>query len=73
MFSFQQELGGKTVCHIVESCRNLQKLNLDDVTQVYDDDVMHVISKVGDHLTTLILDGEDLTDIAFVYLNNCGR
>jgi hypothetical protein len=57
----------------VEGCQHLKKLNLDGVTQIFDDDVMHVIRKVGDQLTTLILDGEDITDVAYSYLNNCAR
>jgi hypothetical protein len=73
MFSFQQGLSGRTVRLIAESCQYLKKFNLDDVTQIFDDDVIHVIKKLGKQLTTLILDGEDLTDTAFSYLNNCAR
>jgi hypothetical protein len=51
----------------------LKKLSLDDVTQIFDDDAIHIIRKVGGQLTTLILDGEDLTDVAYSYLNNCAR
>ncbi|KDR11567.1 F-box protein SKP2A-like [Zootermopsis nevadensis] len=68
-----KDLTGKTVCDIVESCQNLKKLNLDDVTKIFDDDVICIIRKVGGQLTSLILDGEDLTDVAFSYLNNCAR
>ncbi|GFG37267.1 hypothetical protein Cfor_10960 [Coptotermes formosanus] len=66
-------LSGRTVRLIAESCQYLKKFNLDDVTQIFDDDVIHVIKKLGKQLTTLILDGEDLTDTAFSYLNNCAR
>jgi hypothetical protein len=73
MFSFQQGLSGITVRLIAESCQHLKKFSLDDVTQIFDDDVIHVIKKLGKQLTALILDGEDLTDVAFSYLNNCAR
>ena len=73
MFSFQQGLNGRTVRLIADSCQHLKKLRLDDVTQIFDADVIHVIKKLGKQLTTLVLDGEDLTDVAFSYLNNCAR
>jgi len=38
-----------------------------------DDDVIHVIDKLGKQLTTLGLDGSDLTDVAFSYLKNVAR
>jgi hypothetical protein len=73
VFSSQQGLSGKAVHLIVEGCQHLKKLSLDDVTLIFDDDIVHVIKKLGGQLTTLILDGEDLTDVAFSYLNNCAR
>jgi hypothetical protein len=57
----------------VEGCQHLKKLDLDDVTLIYDDDVLHVIRRLGSQLITLILDGEDLTDVAFSNLSNCVR
>jgi len=72
MFSFQQGLSGETVHLIVDSCQHLKKLGLDGV-RLTDDDVIHVIEKIGKQLTTLVLDGEDLTDVAYLYLRNCTR
>jgi hypothetical protein len=43
------------------------------VTEIVDDDVVHIIKKLGSQLTALILDGEDLTDVAFSNLSNCKR
>jgi hypothetical protein len=57
----------------VENCQHLKKLNLDDVTEIFDDDVVHIIRNLGSQLITLILDGEDLTDDAFANLSNCSR
>jgi hypothetical protein len=51
----------------------LKKLSLDGVRQIDDDDVIHVIKKIGKQLTTLVLDGQGLTDVAYSYLNNCAR
>jgi len=73
MFSFQQGLSGKTVCLIVDSCRHLKKLNLNQIEQFFDDDAIHVIKTLGKQLTVLVLDGRYLTDVAYSYLNNCAR
>ena len=73
MFVSQQELCGETVRLIADSCQNLKKLNLDSVKPVFDDDVIHVINRLGKQLTSLVLDGYELTDVAFLYLNNCSR
>jgi hypothetical protein len=70
---FQQGLSAGTVRLIVDSCQHLKKFSLDDVTQIFDDDIIHIIKTLGKQLTTLVLDGEDLTDVAFLYLNNCAR
>ena len=72
MFSFQQELSGKTVCLIVDGCLNLKKLRLNGV-RLTDDDVIHVIKTLGKQLTTLVLCGGCLTDVAYLYLRNCTR
>ena len=72
-FSFQQGLRGKTVRLIADDCQHLKKLSLLGVTQIDDDDVIHVIKKLGKQLTTLALDGELLTDVAYLYLKNCAR
>jgi len=71
MFSFQQ-VGGKTVRLIADSCQHLKKLSLVDVS-LFDYDVIHVISRLGKQLTTLGLYGGLLTDVAYLYLNNCAR
>jgi len=73
MISFQQELNGETVRLIADSCQHLKKLSLNDVRWIDDDDVIHVIRKLGKQLTTLYLDGHGLTDIVYSYLNNCAR
>ena len=73
MFSFQQELSGKTVRLIADSCQHVKKLSLDGVEQFFDDDVIYVIKKLGKQLTSLVLFGGDLTDVAYLYLNNCTR
>jgi len=72
-FFFQQELNGKTVRLIADGCQQLKKLRLKHLSQVFDDDVIHVIKKLGKQLTTLVLDGRNLTDVAYSYLNNCAR
>ena len=70
---FQQGLSGRTVRLIVDGCQHLRKLSLDYVRNIFDDDVIHIINKLGKQLTTLVLDGTELTDVAFSYLNNCSR
>ena len=72
-FSFQQGLSGKTVRFIAESCQHLKKLSLNGVERFWDDDIIHVIKKLGNQLTTLVLDGPGLTDVAYSYLKNCAR
>jgi len=74
MFSFPQGLSGETVRLIVDSCQHLKKLSLSGVRQIDDDDdVIHVIKKLGKQLTTLVLFGYHLTDFAYLYLRNCTR
>jgi len=77
MFSFQQGLNGITVRLIADSCQHLKKLRLGGYGQFVvdddDDDVIHVIKKLGKQLTTLVLDGVRLTDVGYSYLNNCPR
>jgi hypothetical protein len=46
---------------------------MDGVTEILDEDVIHIIKKLGKQLTTLVLDGHGLTDVAYLYLNNCTR
>ena len=73
MFSFQQGLSGKTVRHIADSCQHLKKLSLGRMTEILDDDVIHVIKKLGNQLTMLVFNGKGLTDVVYSYLNNCAR
>ena len=47
-------------------------MSLDGVRQI-DDDVIHVIKTLGKQLTTLVLDGGHLTDVAYLYLRNFAR
>ena len=70
MFSFQQ---GLTVRLIVDGCQQLKKLRLSGLSQVFDDDVIHVIEKLGKQLTNLELYGHYYTDDVYSYLNNCAR
>jgi len=72
MFSFQQGLSGETVRHIADSCQHLKELRL-DVVELIDDDIIHVVNRLGKQLTTLVLVGRGLTDVAYSYLNNCVR
>jgi len=72
-FSFQQALSGKTVRLIADSCQHLKILRLQDVTEIDDDDIFHVINKLGKQLTTLAFDGEHVTDVVYLYLKNCAR
>ena len=73
MFSFQQEISGDTVRFIADNCQHLTKLCLYGVTLIYDDDIIHVISRLGKQLTALVLGGQFLTDVSYLYLNNCAR
>jgi len=73
MFSFQQGINGITVRLIADSCQQLKKLRLYDVEEFFDCDIIHVIKKLGKQLTTLVLRGEGLADVAYSYLNNCAR
>jgi len=38
-----------------------------------DDDLTHVINKLGKQLTTFNLDGEGLTDVVYLRLKFCAR
>jgi hypothetical protein len=72
MFYFEQGLPGKTLRLIADNCQYLKKLTLDGMSKI-DDDVIHVMEKLGKQLTTLVLDGNSLTDAAYLYLKNCPR
>jgi len=72
MFSFQQELSREALRLIADSCQHLKKLSLSYMS-LFDDDVIHVINRLGKQLTTLGLNVVKLTDVAYLYLNNCTR
>ena len=74
MFSFQMGLSGQTARLIADSCQHLKKLIMSSWSvNIRDDDVIHVIKKLGKQLTTLVLDGRTVTDVVYLYLNNCAR
>jgi len=73
MFSFQQGSNGITLRLIADSCQQLKKLRLGCLELLCDDDVIHVIKKLGKQLITLDLNVTGLTDVAYSYLNNCAR
>jgi len=74
MFSFQMGLSGQTARLIADSCQHLKKLIMSSWSvNIRDDDVIHVIKKLGKQLTTLVLGGRALTDVVYLYLNNCAR
>jgi hypothetical protein len=64
---------GKTVRLIADGCQHLKKLSLNLVRQFDDSAVIHVIIQLGKQLTTLVLGGGGLTDVAYSYVNNCAR
>ena len=72
MFSFEQELGDENVRLIADSCQHLKKLSLFGF-DLLDDDVIHVIDRLGKQLTVLVLGIARFTDVAFSYLKNCAR
>jgi len=72
MCVFLQMISGKTVRLIADSCQHLEKLTLTRFEELYDD-VIHVIKKLGQQLTALVLDGTNLTDVAYSNLKNCAR
>ena len=73
MFAFEQELCGETVRLIADGCQQLRKLSLVGATDIFDDGVIHVINRLGEQLTTLVIYGDHLTDVSYSYLNNCAR
>ena len=74
MFSFQMELRGPIAHLIADSWQHLKKLSMSGWREtICNDDVIHVIKKLGKQLTTLALCGAGLTDVAYLYLINCAR
>jgi hypothetical protein len=72
MLLFQQGLSGEAIRLIADGCQSLKKISL-EVVRLIDDDVIHIINRLGKQLTTLVLFGECLTDNAYLYLTNCAR
>jgi hypothetical protein len=70
-------LSGETLRRIADSCRKLEKLTLQTGEQGQEQsdeqDVIYVISILGEQLTTLSLSGGNVTDVTYLYLNNCTR
>jgi hypothetical protein len=57
-----------------DSCQQLKKLYLEgEAGKLDDDNVIHVIDRLGKQLTALVLYGDNLTDVAYLYLKNCSR
>jgi hypothetical protein len=73
IFCFHQGLNGETVRLIADGCQHLKQVSLGNVREFDDGDIIHVISKLGKQLTTLVLDGRGLTDVAYSCLKNCAR
>jgi hypothetical protein len=73
MFSFQQGLSAETVRLIADSCQQLKELRLEDYEELFDDDIIYIIDKLGRQLTTLQLNGDILTEVTYLYLKNCTR
>jgi hypothetical protein len=71
-FSLQQRFSGETLRLIADSCQHLKKLRLILGNKLVDDDIIHVIRKLGKQLTSLELFGP-FTDAAYLYLNYCPR
>jgi hypothetical protein len=72
-FSFQEGISRETVRLIADNCQHITKLSLDGWHYIIDDDVIHVIEKLGKQLSTLSLNSESLTDVAFLQLKDCVR
>jgi hypothetical protein len=73
MLSLQQVLSGTTLRLIADSCQDLKLLSLTGGRQIVDDDIVYVMKKLGKQLTTLSFSGKNLTDVVYLYLNNCTR
>ncbi|KAJ9574539.1 hypothetical protein L9F63_008278, partial [Diploptera punctata] len=62
-----------SIKEIAENCTRLEELSLQGISGICDEDLKHVIRKVGAQLTRLILDGNLLTDKSFCFLKHCTR
>jgi len=72
MFSFQQELNGKTGGLNADSFQNLKKLSL-YCQLLTNDELILVIDRLGKQLTKLCVHGLHLSDHAYSYLSNYAR
>nr|CAD7427764.1 unnamed protein product [Timema monikensis] len=66
-------LDSRSLARIVDGCELLEELFIDDVVQIYDSDIVHVIQRHHSKLKVLVIDGEDLTDMSFVQVAKCSR
>ncbi|XP_037080434.1 F-box protein SKP2B-like [Pollicipes pollicipes] len=53
------------VAELARACRRLQELNVDGVGYLTDGAVLDLVEQCGARLTSLVLDGENLSDAAF--------
>ncbi|KAJ9586673.1 hypothetical protein L9F63_019711, partial [Diploptera punctata] len=67
------DLSGCSIKQMVENCTRLEELCLQGYNGLCDEDVIHIIRKIGPQLTTLKLDGINITDNSFCYLHHCTR
>ncbi|KAJ9589697.1 hypothetical protein L9F63_017103 [Diploptera punctata] len=72
-FSHCRDLKRNCLKKAIENGSKLKELYLERFVRLLDDDLIHVISKVGAQLTTLKLYGNELTDDSFCYLEHCTR
>ncbi|XP_027227904.2 F-box/LRR-repeat protein 20 isoform X3 [Penaeus vannamei] len=56
---------------IAKQCRQLEYLNIDGITKIYDYSVVCLTQEVGPSLKFLFLDGENLTDASYTSLAAC--
>ncbi|XP_076033813.1 F-box and leucine-rich repeat protein 13-like [Oratosquilla oratoria] len=58
---------------IAQECVHLEYLNIDGITDIRDEGVLQLTKHRCQTLTNLILDGENLTDVAYVSLGFCSK
>ena len=73
MFSFQQELKGQTGRLNADSFQKLKELILQCGKLFDDEELILIVDRLGKHLTTLIFNGNRLSDHAYSNLSNCAR
>jgi hypothetical protein len=68
-----EQATAETLRLIADNCQHLKKINLEGMNYITDEDAIHIMEKLGKQLTSLVLDGNRLTDAAYLYLKNCAR